>query len=128
MLTLLNLLKDGRFHSGQALGAALGISRSAVWKQLQHLEAELGLSINKVRGRGYQLAAPLTLLDPLSIGALTPVWPMTVFDSIDSTNDLPQLPKHRPSVPFVRDPLALPLSHKLGIKRNHLSFRRVICP
>ncbi|MDD1011380.1 HTH domain-containing protein, partial [Pseudomonas shahriarae] len=31
MLTLLNLLKDGRFHSGQDLGAALGISRSAVW-------------------------------------------------------------------------------------------------
>ncbi|CAI8908232.1 bifunctional biotin--[acetyl-CoA-carboxylase] ligase/biotin operon repressor BirA [Pseudomonas serboccidentalis] len=86
MLTLLNLLKDGRFHSGQALGLALGISRSAVWKQLQHLEAELGLSINKVRGRGYQLATPLTLLDPLSIGALAPVWPMTVFDSIDSTN------------------------------------------
>ncbi|RWH17109.1 HTH domain-containing protein, partial [Mesorhizobium sp.] len=53
MLTLLELLKDGRFHSGQALGAALGISRSAVWKQLQHLEAELGLSIHKVRGRGY---------------------------------------------------------------------------
>lgn len=50
MLTLLNLLKDGRFHSGQDLGAALGISRSAVWKQLQHLEADLGLSIHKVRG------------------------------------------------------------------------------
>jgi len=86
MLTLLNLLKDGRFHSGEALGVTLGISRSAVWKQLQHLEAELGLSINKVRGRGYQLAAPLTLLDPLKISALAAVWPITVFDSIDSTN------------------------------------------
>ncbi|RON83919.1 bifunctional biotin--[acetyl-CoA-carboxylase] ligase/biotin operon repressor BirA [Pseudomonas fluorescens] len=86
MLTLLNLLKDGRFHSGEALGVALGISRSAVWKQLQHLEAELGLSINKVRGRGYQLATPLTLLDPLKISALTAVWPIAVFDSIDSTN------------------------------------------
>ncbi|MHA3738382.1 bifunctional biotin--[acetyl-CoA-carboxylase] ligase/biotin operon repressor BirA [Pseudomonas sp. Eth.TT006] len=86
MLTLLNLLKDGRFHSGQALGLALGISRSAVWKQLQHLEAELGLSINKVRGRGYQLTTPLTLLDPLGIGTLAPIWPMTVFDTIDSTN------------------------------------------
>ena len=31
------------------------------------LEAELGLSIHKVRGRGYQLAAPLTLLDPAEI-------------------------------------------------------------
>jgi BirA family biotin operon repressor/biotin-[acetyl-CoA-carboxylase] ligase len=88
MLTLLKLLKDGRFHSGQALGAALGVSRSAVWKQLQHLEAELGLSIHKVRGRGYQLAAPLTLLDPEAIGRLMPScgWPILVFDSIDSTN------------------------------------------
>lgn len=86
MLTLLNLLKDGRFHSGQDLGAALGISRSAVWKQLQHLEAELGLSIHKVRGRGYQLAAPLTLLDSVEISATVPKWPVTVLDSVDSTN------------------------------------------
>ena len=88
MLTLLELLKDGRFHSGEALGAALGISRSAVWKQLQHLEAELGLSIHKVRGRGYQLAAPLTLLDPVEVERLAPSckWPVLVFDSLDSTN------------------------------------------
>jgi BirA family biotin operon repressor/biotin-[acetyl-CoA-carboxylase] ligase len=88
MLTLLKLLKDGRFHSGQALGAALGVSRSAVWKQLQHLEAELGLSIHKVRGRGYQLSAPLALLDPgeISARAISCDWPVQVFDSIDSTN------------------------------------------
>ncbi|MCL9803861.1 bifunctional biotin--[acetyl-CoA-carboxylase] ligase/biotin operon repressor BirA [Pseudomonas sp. rhizo66] len=86
MQTLLNLLKDGRFHSGQDLGAALGISRSAVWKQLQHLEAELGLSIHKVRGRGYQLAAPLTLLDSRTLSAIAPGWPVTVLDSVDSTN------------------------------------------
>jgi BirA family biotin operon repressor/biotin-[acetyl-CoA-carboxylase] ligase len=88
MLTLLKLLKDGRFHSGQALGVALGVSRSAVWKQLQHLEAELGLSIHKVRGRGYQLAAPLTLLEPVEIREQAPScdWPILVFDSIDSTN------------------------------------------
>jgi BirA family biotin operon repressor/biotin-[acetyl-CoA-carboxylase] ligase len=88
MLTLLKLLKDGRFHSGQALGAALGVSRSAVWKQLQLLEAELGLSIHKVRGRGYQLSAPLALLDPgeISARAISCDWPVQVFDSIDSTN------------------------------------------
>lgn len=88
MLTLLKLLKDGKFHSGQALGVALGVSRSAVWKQLQHLEAELGLSIHKVRGRGYQLAAPLTLLDPAGIKeqSLSCDWPILLFDSIDSTN------------------------------------------
>ena len=86
MLTLVNLLKDGRFHSGQDLGAALGISRSAVWKQLQHLEAELGLSIHKVRGRGYQLAAPLLLLDTQAISSATPGWPAVILQSVDSTN------------------------------------------
>ncbi|AZE51519.1 Biotin operon repressor [Pseudomonas chlororaphis] len=88
MLTLLELLKDGRFHSGQALGAALGISRSAVWKQLQQLEADLGLSIHKVRGRGYQLAAPLMLLSPADIYEQSKdcPWVVLAFDSIDSTN------------------------------------------
>ena len=58
MQTLLKLLQDGRFHSGEELGAVLGISRSAVWKRLQHLEAEHGLQFHKVRGRGYRLASP----------------------------------------------------------------------
>jgi BirA family biotin operon repressor/biotin-[acetyl-CoA-carboxylase] ligase len=88
MLKLLNLLKDGKFHSGQALGAAMGISRSAVWKQLQLLEAELSLPIHKIRGRGYQLAQPLALLDPIAIHAFAQAarWPIAVFDSLDSTN------------------------------------------
>jgi len=88
MLKLLNLLKDGRFHSGEALGAALGVSRSAVWKQLQHLESELNLTIHKVRGRGYQLSAPLALLDAQAIAEFTEgeQWPVFIHDTIDSTN------------------------------------------
>lgn len=88
MLTLLKLLKDGRFHSGEALGAALGVSRSAVWKQLQQLEAELNLPIHKVRGRGYQLAAPLVLLDAEDIRTSAPAlsWPVHISESTDSTN------------------------------------------
>ena len=84
MLTLLKLLKDGRFHSGQALGAALGISRSAVWKQLQRLEADLNLSIHKVRGRGYQLASPLELLEQGQL--VDSRFPVSIHESLDSTN------------------------------------------
>ena len=84
MLTLLKLLKDGRFHSGQALGAALGVSRSAVWKQLQHLESDLNLSIHKVRGRGYQLATPLELLEQEQLDSSP--WPVLIHHSLDSTN------------------------------------------
>ena len=84
MLTLLKLLKDGRFHSGQALGAALGISRSAGWKQLQKLEVELNLPIHKVRGRGYQLAAPLELIDQGTLADSH--YPISLYESLDSTN------------------------------------------
>src|SRR3989338_1943445 len=88
MLTLLRLLQDGRFHSGQALGAALGVSRSAVWKQLQHLEAELSLPVYKVRGRGYRLARPLVLLeaDRLQEAGTAPAWPVFIHENLDSTN------------------------------------------
>lgn len=86
MLTLLKLLQDGRFHSGQALGDALGVSRSAVWKQLQQLEAEVGLSIYKVRGRGYRLQHPLSLLDQAVLNEEGVPWTLRVFESLDSTN------------------------------------------
>ncbi|AIR89154.1 bifunctional biotin--[acetyl-CoA-carboxylase] ligase/biotin operon repressor BirA [Pseudomonas cremoricolorata] len=88
MLKLLSLLRDGRFHSGEDLGTALGISRSAVWKQLQNLESELNLTIYKVRGRGYKLSEPLHLLDAqviLSDASHAP-WPVFVHEEIDSTN------------------------------------------
>lgn len=88
MLKLLTLLKDGRFHSGEALGAALGVSRSAVWKQLQCVEAELDLVVYKVRGRGYRLSEPLELLDAEKISQLAGKerWPSLVHEEIDSTN------------------------------------------
>ncbi|MCD5994608.1 bifunctional biotin--[acetyl-CoA-carboxylase] ligase/biotin operon repressor BirA [Pseudomonas sp. CDFA 602] len=88
MLTLLKLLADGAFHSGQVLGEALGVSRSAVWKQLQLLEADLGIEIHKVRGRGYRLAAPISLLSSGAItrSGLPSDWSVHIVDSIDSTN------------------------------------------
>lgn len=88
MQALLKLIQDGRFHSGQALGAVLGISRSAVWKQLQSLEAELGLVVHSVRGRGYCLERPLSLLDMERLGVSTGLgaWPVTLHYQLDSTN------------------------------------------
>lgn len=88
MQMLMKLLKDGEFHSGEDLGAVMGVSRSAVWKKLQQLEAETGLEIHKVRGRGYRLADPLFLLDAQWIekNQADADWAVHVYDSIDSTN------------------------------------------
>lgn len=62
MQRLLGLLADGELHSGSELAAALGMTRSAVWKQIHQLES-LGLVFGAAAGQGYQLEAPLELLD-----------------------------------------------------------------
>lgn len=65
---LLRLLADGRQHSGEELASALGISRTAIWKQLRQV-GEAGLEVQAIRGQGYQLPQPLDLLDPEQIVA-----------------------------------------------------------
>ncbi|WP_409524603.1 bifunctional biotin--[acetyl-CoA-carboxylase] ligase/biotin operon repressor BirA [Nitrincola sp. MINF-07-Sa-05] len=59
---LLSILADGTFHSGRELGERLGISRSAVWKQVQSL-AVLDIEVYSVRGRGYRIPHGLDLMD-----------------------------------------------------------------
>lgn len=68
-LPLIHLLADGRFHSGQVLGEALGISRAAVWKRLESL-TDLGVDIERVRGKGYRVPGGLSLLSADTIMSL----------------------------------------------------------
>lgn len=58
---LLRLMSDGQFHSGEAVGSALGVSRAAVWKQLKKLE-DLGLELESVKGKGYRLLSSVDIL------------------------------------------------------------------
>jgi BirA family biotin operon repressor/biotin-[acetyl-CoA-carboxylase] ligase len=89
---LLNLLSDGEFHSGEALGASLGVSRMAVWKHLKALR-EMGVDFTVVSGKGYCLPSSLELLDrdrilaaatPASAASLAGI---EVFLEVDSTNN-----------------------------------------
>ncbi|HCI13365.1 MAG: biotin--[acetyl-CoA-carboxylase] ligase [Gallionellales bacterium GWA2_60_142] len=52
---LLDILADGRFHSGEALAQRLGVSRASVFNALADTG---GVSVQRVRGRGYRLARP----------------------------------------------------------------------
>lgn len=63
MRSLLSLLSDGAFHSGEEVGAILAISRAAVWKQLHKLQQDTGLSVESVKGRGYRILGGLEFLD-----------------------------------------------------------------
>jgi BirA family biotin operon repressor/biotin-[acetyl-CoA-carboxylase] ligase len=88
--SLLNLMSDGRFHSGEALGVALGVSRAAVWKVLSPLEQQ-GFPIQRVRGKGYRIPRGAVLLDASAISASLPsgcadYWSLHVYKELDSTN------------------------------------------
>jgi BirA family biotin operon repressor/biotin-[acetyl-CoA-carboxylase] ligase len=97
---LLQLLADGRFHSGTELAKVLCVSRTAVWKHLQSLD-EFGLELVAVSGKGYKLQQPLQLLDQQHINAqLTPavqalLTQIEIHPIIDSTNaNLMELAQH----------------------------------
>jgi BirA family transcriptional regulator, biotin operon repressor / biotin---[acetyl-CoA-carboxylase] ligase len=59
---LLNMLADGEFHSGEALANRLDVSRATIFNDLAEV-ADCGVSLQRVRGRGYRLARPWQRLD-----------------------------------------------------------------
>lgn len=60
--TLLAAISDGQIHSGEVLGNILGVSRAAVWKQLQQFE-KYGVAVETVKGQGYRIEGGLDLLN-----------------------------------------------------------------
>jgi BirA family biotin operon repressor/biotin-[acetyl-CoA-carboxylase] ligase len=88
---LLALLSATQAVSGSELAAQMGVTRAAVWKQVEALRA-MGAPIEAVAGQGYRLAWPVELLDAAAIageldagqrrriGAIETHW------QIDSTN------------------------------------------
>lgn len=63
---LLNLIGDGNFYSGEALGQCLGVSRAAVWKRLEELKTA-GVEVESIRGKGYRLLDGRPLLSKKNI-------------------------------------------------------------
>ncbi len=66
LMPLVRALANGELHSGEELGALLGVSRTAVWKQLKKLES-IGLTVQSVKGAGYRLEKRLDLLDATAL-------------------------------------------------------------
>jgi BirA family biotin operon repressor/biotin-[acetyl-CoA-carboxylase] ligase len=77
--------------SGDALARRFGLTRAAVWKQVQALR-DAGVPVDAMPGRGYALAQPLDLLDgeairrALSPAASVSLAGLEVAWSLDSTN------------------------------------------
>lgn len=92
-MQILDLLADGGFHSGEQLGRELGISRAAVWKQVEVLRKR-GVAIVVAPGRGYRLASPIgawsggRLREAIDPAVLTAIAELRVERTTGSTNDV----------------------------------------
>ncbi len=87
---LLAALSADRAVSGSELARTLGVTRAAVWKQIEQLR-EIGAPIAAAAGSGYRLVWPLELLDAARIAAAldAPTRARVGIDlhwQIDSTN------------------------------------------
>lgn len=83
--SLLTLLADGQFHSGEQLGERLEVSRAAISKHIQAIKA-LGLEVYSVSGKGYRLAVPLQLLDQQRLSRELAPQRVDLIPVIGSTN------------------------------------------
>jgi BirA family biotin operon repressor/biotin-[acetyl-CoA-carboxylase] ligase len=89
--TLIKVMADGNFHSGEELGQLMSVSRAAVWKQIKKIES-MGLAVESVKGKGYRLVGGVDLLNQdLILAGLSPevgllVSELDVRDVVDSTN------------------------------------------
>lgn len=64
--SLLRQLSDGAFHSGEDLAAKVGLTRARVSQLLRQAETA-GLSLERVRGRGYRLVTAPDFLDATKV-------------------------------------------------------------
>lgn len=84
-LTLISILADGEFHSGEQLGEQLGMSRAAINKHIQTLR-DWGVDVFTVPGKGYSLPDPIQLLNEELIKSQIETGAVAVLPVIDSTN------------------------------------------
>ncbi|MEW5944370.1 MAG: biotin--[acetyl-CoA-carboxylase] ligase [Pseudomonadota bacterium] len=89
--SILRLLAEGEFLSGEAMARQLNVSRATVWNALHAID-DAGVSVHKVRGRGYRLAEPLQWLDKQrvlsALGDKSALFDLEVADSVESTNSV----------------------------------------
>lgn len=91
-IDLIKLLSDGEFHAGSEVGEILGVTRAAIWKQMQKLQ-DFGLEVESIKGKGYRLKNSLNLLDEKKIKAGMKqsehlLSGLDIHDVVSSTNDL----------------------------------------
>lgn len=89
---MLELMSDGKFHSGNEIAKKLGTNRSMVWGQMKGL-SRMGVDVSAVRGHGYRIQSSFELLDQETIESGLSDWgrenlsKLEIYPEITSTNN-----------------------------------------
>jgi BirA family transcriptional regulator, biotin operon repressor / biotin---[acetyl-CoA-carboxylase] ligase len=88
--SILRLLSDNEFHSGEVIARAMGVSRASVSLAL-HDVSEAGLTLQRVHGRGYRLFDPVQWLEREAVlrylGREANNFNLEVLEIVDSTSN-----------------------------------------
>ena len=60
---LLDYLCDGKFHSGEDLATKMGVSRTAIWKQIKRINERFPIVIKSTPGKGYKISKPIIFVN-----------------------------------------------------------------
>lgn len=89
--SVLTLLSDEKHYSGEIIAKKLKMTRAGVWKIIQYANT-IGIEINGITRKGYQITYPISFLSPVKIKEYLSedqkknIKIIEVFDEIDSTN------------------------------------------
>ncbi|GAB4222644.1 MAG: bifunctional biotin--[acetyl-CoA-carboxylase] ligase/biotin operon repressor BirA [Gammaproteobacteria bacterium] len=89
---IIDTLSDGEFHLGTDMGAALNITRSAIWKTVKQL-SELGITLETNTQQGYRIPNGLSLLTAKELTRFVSpqnrhfLRQLHLFNEIDSTSN-----------------------------------------
>jgi len=90
--SIIQILSDGKFHSGEQIAKQLGMTRASVWKKIRTVKNKFGLDIHAVSGKGYWMPKKIELLEERLILQLLDEQcdisfaSLKVHEQIDSTN------------------------------------------
>jgi BirA family transcriptional regulator, biotin operon repressor / biotin---[acetyl-CoA-carboxylase] ligase len=86
---ILKILSDAGFVSGEYIAKHLGVSRTAVWKQIKSLQ-NMGYEIESIKNKGYRLVSrpDIPIAEEVTLGLDTKVIGKDIyyFKSLPSTN------------------------------------------
>jgi len=119
---LIRFLADGECHSGVELAEIMGISRAAIWKRLQKLEA-LGLPVVSEQGKGYRLAYPISLLDKAQLQCILPAAVDLQLAAITESTNSDTLQALKQSEPFWPEKMVVRLAEQQTAGRGRRGRR-----